>query len=88
MRTIWKYKIPLVAGEFTLSMPVGGRVLLVGLQGRDPVLWAEVELGAEKTSYRFVLVGTGGAVPDAPCRFVGTYQAGWFVGHVYQLGAV
>lgn len=95
--TIWKYPLPLrVAGpiaeigRFTLSLPVDARPLSVGLQGEDPMLWVLVDGSVPLTDHAFVLAGTGQVVEfvgNGPV-FLGTFQVGWFVGHLFYLGMV
>ena len=93
MKTVWKCEIPLQVrgdqgelGAFTLVLPQA-YALSVGLQDGLPMMWLEVNSNTAPQPHDFFLAGTGKPVPDMPRRFVGTYQMGWFVGHVYQLGA-
>lgn len=91
--SVWKF--PIEAIPLTeLHMPKGARVLRVGNQGAQPVLWAEVDPEAEPTLRQFMVVTTGetfyaGEVPGGDeMEYVGTFQLPLpdmeFVGHVYE----
>lgn len=70
-------------GPFELEIPSGALVLTVGMQ-TEPVLWVLVDPTQPQVTHRFLIVGTGhGEVPDR-FMYVGTFQMGWFVGHVFQ----
>jgi len=92
MRTVFKYPLPenmkeagvAGIGEFHLEMPKGGKALYIALQDGHPCLWAEVESSAPVESRLFLLMGTGQRMPTNPLRHVGSYQRGWFVGHVFE----
>lgn len=85
--TIWKYDIP-IEDYFELDMPSGARPLHVAMQGSQPCLWALVapeEAGNRK--HRFRLAGTGHSIErDQATAYVGTFQMGPFVWHVFHLG--
>jgi hypothetical protein len=93
MTTIWKFPLPLRVmsdglaeiGWFDLKMPKLTTPISVGVQGDAPVLWGIVE-PSETVNHQFVLVGTGKEMPEYHGTFVGTYQIGRFVGHVFYLG--
>ena len=57
--TIFKYALP-VREEFTLSLPMGARILTVQVQHGIPVLWAIVRDPSEaERERRFAMRGTG-----------------------------
>jgi hypothetical protein len=82
-RTIWKFKI--LGGDFGLVMPHGARILTVQQQGECSVIWALVDPDAPRIVRNFRLVVTGGYVEEAGSHYIGTFQAGWFVGHLFEL---
>lgn len=83
MRTIWKYPLQ-IAGRNVLTVPAGARFLCVQIQRGEPCVWAEVDTEMPGEEVREVLtVATGDVRPVSPWRYIGTYQSGSFVGHVY-----
>lgn len=79
--TIWKY--PLVAGALWLKIPGLRRFLTVGYQNDGPVLWAIADPSEPEREYQVWVATTGGAVPSTTPDYLGTFQDGWFVGHVF-----
>lgn len=69
MKTIWKF---ILAPDITLDLPRGAEILSVREQGGNICLWALVDPQADQTTRRFVVIGTGHAVPDGPLWFLGT----------------
>ncbi len=94
MRAIWKYAIPDpiggpsgIYGKFTLEMPKGAVVLTVAVQEARPTIWVEVETAAGQEPLEFFVVGTGKEFPPFVGRFVGTFNIGAFVWHLYEMDA-
>lgn len=57
--TVYKYKLD-IAEKNNLTMPIGAKVLRIGLQGGLPFLWALVKKEETRTEERlFRLAGTG-----------------------------
>ena len=92
VRTIWKFGLPGISGfsahvgYIELALPRDAHVLCVLLQDGQPQLYAEVD-GVSKSELiprRFWLAGTGRDLPDDLGRYIGSYQVGWFVGHLYE----
>ena len=82
--TIWKF--PLAP---SLVMPTGARLLDVQMQDGYPILWAEVDASPEANAVTRNLAVVGTGWPDsvlATSKYVGTYQDGSLVFHVYDLG--
>lgn len=82
------YKFPFaVEGRQHVVMPPGAKLLTVGVQHEQPVLWADVDDDGTYTGRQIAVVATGGCPPDDG-TYVGTFMlaAGRFVGHVYDLG--
>lgn len=86
MKTIYKYPL-LIADDQKIEIPVGHKIINVGLQGRDIVLWAEVDTMNPKTKLEIFIVGTGNELPKKAKCYIGTvsipFPHGLFVGHVY-----
>ncbi len=89
MRTIHKFPCSpgngRNAGEFELEMPRNSDILCVQTQHGYPYVWAIVDDEAPKGMRRFVVVGTGWDLPADIGRsdYIGTYQDGGFVWHVF-----
>jgi len=83
-RTVWKYKIT-VQKNLRMLMPRDAKILSVGKDKGELVLWAEVKAHYKETEVRyFQLVGTGRSVPPA-AEYVGTLIDGpHSVWHVYE----
>ena len=83
--TIWKFAL----NEETILMPQGARLLAVQMQDEVPHVWAEVDPSVPHVRRRLVHVGTGweGGV-EAGYHYVGTFQQGWMVFHLYDAGEV
>lgn len=82
MRTIWKYRLPIV-DEQTLSVPSSYRLLHVDNQKGLLCLWLEVDPSYEKIGIKIAIAGTGGPVPKSAI-YIGTAVCDPFVWHVYQ----
>ena len=70
MQTIYKYDIPLSAGQglstdssFTLDIPEEGEVLSVAAQHNKPVMWVFVDTEAEVKPRKFRVATTGNPYP-------------------------
>ncbi|MBU0846654.1 hypothetical protein KKH23_05640 [Patescibacteria group bacterium] len=83
MKTIWKYTIPL-EGRFSIGMPVDAEILCLQIQHGEPRIWALVDPDAEIEEREFVLYGTGHPI-ERTGSYVGTYQTGSFVFHVFEV---
>lgn len=85
MKTILKYPLPLVPGE-SVGMPAGARILDVQMQGFRPYLWALVDEDAigTPTARAIAVYGTGAPIDGDPGHYVGTFQDGVFVWHVFD----
>lgn len=82
------YKFPFAVEDVQhVVMPPGAKLLTVGVQREQPVLWADVEDDGEYTGRKIAIVVTG-ANPPADGTYIGTFMIadGRFVGHVYDLG--
>lgn len=88
VKAIWKFAIPFIYDVLSFEMPRGSQGLTVQVQRGIPTLWALVDPNAPKTTHEFRIVGTGRMFDPSGMRYVGTFQDGNFVWHVYQLEAV
>jgi len=95
MLRIFKYSLPFTPDEpAVLDMPEGAQVVRLGLQWgtewaaaearKVPTLWALVDDDSPTVPRRFLVVGTGHAVPRGS-RYVGSWDAAPFVWHVVEL---
>lgn len=88
MREIWKWKVPLEGlASFELEIPGFPAFLTCQVQGGLPVFWAVVEPEARRRCYKFRVMGTG--LPfrsPEDWRYIGTFQLGEFVGHLFVDG--
>ena len=77
MKTVWKYKLRVADQWTTVDMPLGARIVHVGVQDRvDQVcLWAVVDPDAEKEPREFTVLGTGDELRgNGEWEYVGTAQ--------------
>lgn len=81
MITIHKYRLPV--SRVQLNMPRVLQFLDVQIQDGVPTMWALVNTEAPVETKTFLIFPTGVALPNN-CVYIGTYQAGWFVGHVFE----
>lgn len=82
---VWKYPV-FISDEFSLSMPIGSKLLSVQTQFGKPQLWALVNPDVPKTDRRFRLAGSGHPIdPKWSDGYVGTWQdlGGSFVWHLF-----
>jgi hypothetical protein len=86
MKQIWKYELEVTDDQY-IPMPKGAKPLSVGVQGRAPVMWVEVDPEARQLNTHIRILSTGEPIPEteqqAAMKFVGTFQIGGFVGHVF-----
>jgi hypothetical protein len=84
--TIYKYSLPL-DDIVRIPLPFGARVLSVGEQHGQLVLWALVNPAYKTLLTTFRIAGTGHPIVDAEhWNFIGTVQTreGSLVWHVFQ----
>ena len=82
MKQIWKF--PIDVGPQEIKMPKGADVLTVQMQGNTPCLWALVDIEAEKELRVFNLVGTGHICRSLKDNYIGTFQMGPLVWHLFE----
>lgn len=84
MRSIYKYQFGITDRQ-QLGMPVGAKILNVGLQYDMPCLWAEIDLNVGYQYRDLLVIGTGNPMPDTEgFDYIGSFETSYgFVGHVY-----
>lgn len=80
---IWKWSLT-TAFEHDLDLPTGAQLLTLQLQGDNPTLWFLCDANAPVIRRRLVIYGTGWPLPDSPGQYLGTFQAGALVWHVFE----
>lgn len=93
---IWKFQIPEpdAQGQIHIKMPVGAKVLHVGMQGTHwlgaaggACMWAEVNPEHDVEYRDFRVFATGESIPEDhahPLAYRGTLITEGFVWHVYE----
>lgn len=81
--TIWKYPLT-ISGSDYLEIPWRFQPLHVGLDPEGtPCLWCSVDPSTKRESRKIATVGTGHPLPDDRTKYIGTFNDGPFVWHVY-----
>ncbi len=98
MKTIWKFPFD-VEDDIEIEMPEYAYILHVESQlqyetvvgnevhrKEQPHIWALVNTDRPKVKRQFILVGTGGPMPESHGEHVGSFQIhdGKFVWHVFE----
>ncbi len=78
------FKYPLESETSEIMMPSIGEILTVQLQGSTPCIWAWVDPEAPMKPVRFHVIATGEEFSPHGKSYVGTFQAGQFVWHVWK----
>jgi len=81
MRTIFKY--PVAHGDPYTEMPVGAKIVKVGIQNDRTTVWAEVYPKNNTEKRNFKVYGTGHEIPEESV-YVGTFFHEIFVWHLYE----
>lgn len=88
MYTVWKYPLT-INDTFKIEMPKDAVILSVQMQNGYPCMWAHVNPGNKPFDLRhFQIVGTGNEAPPPGeiKQFIGTFQTGPFVFHLFEKG--
>ena len=83
IKQIWKFKV-----ENVIEMPKGAEILFVQIQNRqmfNACIWAKVNPENELEKRKFVVIGTGHSFDDTNMNYIGTYQDGPFVWHLFEI---
>jgi hypothetical protein len=85
MKAIHKFPLFGTPGsQIIMNMPAGAKLLTMQLQGGVPTIWAEVDTDNPMEPRKIATFGTGWELPEEPGQYVGTFQEGPFVWHVYE----
>lgn len=82
MRAIYKYQMASPGNGVAIEMPIGARIVHLGMQDGAIMAWAEVTPDQHLTLRRFVTFGTG---REFKGTYVGTVLDGTRVWHVIEL---
>lgn len=85
--TICQFPIA-ITGEQLIDMRRFAKILCVQMQGLQPCLWAVVDRDAHTEQRTIRTLGTGQPFDEEPGVYVGTYQTGPLVFHVFDGGPV
>lgn len=87
MKTIYKYKLPLVFSS-TILMPEGAEILAIQIQLHDNeiCMWAMVDLNNVMTQRCIETYGTGHELPEdiKEHKYIATVQQNGFVWHFFE----
>jgi hypothetical protein len=81
-KQIWKYSL-----ENIIEMPKGAEILTIDIQNGqmfNAQMWVKVDTENEMEKRMFEVIGTGQNFDDTNKKYVGTYQEGPFVWHVFE----
>lgn len=82
--TIWKYDIKV--GITDLYLPKDSEILCVQVQNAIPCIWARVNPENKTERRSFIVYGTGLTINlEDSKKYIGTFQLGKFVGHLFEL---
>lgn len=89
MRTIYKYPIPIVVGDYKVRMPRGARILTIKFQVGHPQMWLTVDTDEPLEDRTFFLVETGEEIPKdifTVSDYIGTlpFSGGSYVLHLFE----
>ena len=88
MKAIWKYELKITDLQ-EIEIPEESHLLSVQVQNGIPCLWVLVyDTESEKQKVKLRTIGTGNEIVDYDFEatgFLGTYQLGNFVGHVFMV---
>lgn len=82
MKAIWKFPLEILDLQ-EIAIPKGAIVRAIQVQDGRPCLWAEVDSEAPKITHEFRTYGTGHPMDTDWPFYLGTYQVGALVFHVY-----
>ncbi len=71
--------------ESSIAMPAAAQILAVQVQDGVPKLWAIVPVGEPLVHRKFVVRGTGTTFEGDEGTYIGTWQAGEFVWHLFEV---
>lgn len=93
MNTIWKFPLEITKDEQEIMLPTGSRILCVQTQAQlghhhgpnlVPILWAVVNPECKKHPLKIYIFGTGQPMDSHHKEYIGTFQMGHLVWHVFM----
>jgi len=81
---IWAFSIPSGSSAFQLEMPRGAQVVHIGIVKGVPSILARVKPDTETEIRRFALFGTADDIPADVGRYLGTFEDGGYIWHVFE----
>jgi hypothetical protein len=85
MKTVWKYQLE-VKDRQSIAIPSDYKFLSVQTQDDIPCVWVLVDPASHLLTVDIITHGTGHPCPDLEgTEYIGTYQLGSFVGHVWGI---
>lgn len=82
-KAIWKYPLNGFINE--IKMPFAAEILCVQMQHGQPMLWVLVVVDGDERATRIIEVfATGQLFRQANRKYIGTFQEGVFVFHVFE----
>jgi len=85
-KTIWKYELITIFGIQEIAMPSGSVILTLQLQNGIPCLWVLVEPDKPIEKVIIKVLATEGSDIISLRKYIGTYQIGGLVFHVFNMG--
>jgi hypothetical protein len=83
MKTVWKFPIKIEDVQ-SIEMPHGAMILHAGLDPTgQPCVWAGVRSEIKTSKQTVYVTGTGHPIPEGPTAYVGSFNQGTFVWHVW-----
>lgn len=83
MKTIWKFPLAEKHSQ-EIEMPQGAQIMCVQMQAGTVCIWAMVHPNAEKECRTIEIYGSGHEIGDQRRVYLGTFQSGPFVFHVFE----
>lgn len=83
MNLIYKYPLRFDEPYCPVNIPGIAKFLTFKFQNGEPTVWYEVDPKSSEREYRFIILGTGFAVPLGYI-YLGTDFIGRYVWHVYR----
>lgn len=81
---VWKFSSRVATITFNHNMPEGADILRIGRQGDQACMWVQCDPDKPREIRSFQTVGTGYKEITEDMRYVGTYEDGAYVWHVYE----
>jgi len=85
MKVVYKYAIHETVVS-TLELPKYSKILCVQMQQGKPKIWALVDTKQPLEARKFLVIYTGQEFQDSGSNYIGTYQVGALVYHLFEVG--